>query len=75
MEVRDGPEGEVFLPAIYAPAPEDAEARLGRRTGWSDDEPVRGTGLRTFLVGEDPCPLMDIGVITFEPAEIESTCP
>ncbi|MBL8896674.1 MAG: tetratricopeptide repeat protein [Planctomycetes bacterium] len=53
MEVRSGPEGEVYLPAIYAPAPKDAASRLGRTTEWTESAPVRGVGARCFLVGEE----------------------
>lgn len=66
MQVLGGPDGEVFLPAIYAPLPAQAEARLGRVTEWSEVEPVRGTGLRTFLVGEEPLTMRELGELEFE---------
>jgi type VI secretion system protein ImpE len=69
MVVRDGPDGEVFVPAIYPPAaarsaPDD-RARLGRMTSWSgaDDGPVRGVGLRTFLVGDEARSIMELGTL------------
>jgi len=65
MEVTNGPEGEVFLPTIYAPAQEDRAARLGRLTTWTEAEPVLGTGLRTFLVGEDVATLMELNDVVF----------
>jgi type VI secretion system protein ImpE len=62
--VTDGPEGEVFFPAIYAEtgdAPSD-QARLGRSTDWigGDGAPVRGQGQRTFLVGSDDRSIMEL---------------
>jgi type VI secretion system protein ImpE len=63
MIVRDGPEGEVFLPALYAGSSSDADdrIRLGRCTDWrgGGDSPVRGFGQRTFLVGEQDRPIME----------------
>jgi type VI secretion system protein ImpE len=62
MIVRDGPDGEVFLPALYVGSASEADdrIRLGRFTDWRGDEgaPVRGIGQRTFLVGEQACPIM-----------------
>lgn len=53
LEVRGGPGGVVYLPAIYPGAATDPQ-RLGRETDWMEvDGAVRGMGLRTFLVGED----------------------
>lgn len=70
MTVRSGPDGEVYLPAIYPLSySEDDEAfRLGRSTDWSQTEggPVRGIGLRTFLVGEEDRSIMEISEITFD---------
>jgi type VI secretion system protein ImpE len=68
MTVRGGPDGEVYLPAVYAPAPADEVARLGRSTEWSEDEPVRGVGLRLFLVDDEPVPMTDLREIVFEAA-------
>lgn len=58
LEVRGGPTGVVYLPAIYhARTMTDAQA-LGRETDWieegaDDANRVTGVGLRTFLVGDD----------------------
>lgn len=64
LMVRDGPEGEVFLPAIYANPIDDVsdQVRLGRLTDWrgGENEPVLGIGQRTFLVGEEAMPVMQI---------------
>ncbi len=69
MSVRDGPEGEVYLPAIYAPWSADlsSAARTGRTTDWSDGdgEPVCGRGLRMFLVGERERSVFELGNCSF----------
>jgi len=54
VSVDDGPDGEVFLPCIYASPDSTAAHRLGHVTDY-DGDPERcmlGRGLRTFLVGE-----------------------
>lgn len=56
LDVRGGPSGVVYLPAIYhAAAAEMTDAhRLGRATDWvEEDGRFRGMGLRSWLVGED----------------------
>jgi type VI secretion system protein ImpE len=69
--VRDGPDGEVYLPVLYPGAAGEAEdlIRLGRRTDWrgGDATPVRGVGQRTFLVGEEARPILELKTIAFEP--------
>ena len=68
MSVADGPDGEVYLPAIYAADDPMTDAlRLGRETDWKEAEgaPVRGIGQRTFMVGEDAIALMDLGNVKF----------
>lgn len=70
--VRDGPEGEVFIPAIYAD-PKGVgtdQSRLGRTTDWVEGEgaPVLGVGQRTFLVGETALPVMEIETVSFDSA-------
>jgi type VI secretion system protein ImpE len=72
MEVRSGPEGDVYLPAIYAPLPQELAARLGRTTEWSESAPVRGVGARCFLVGEELRTLHELasfGEIAFDAHE------
>jgi len=71
MTVREGPEGKVFLPAVYAyqGAGSDDAARLGRRTDWmavAGDGAVRGLGLRTYLVGEEARTALEITRIAFD---------
>ena len=70
MIVRDGPDGEVYLPALYAGSQAESEAdvvRLGRATEWRGGEgtPVRGVGQRTFLVGDDAVPALELKEVTF----------
>jgi type VI secretion system protein ImpE len=66
MLVHDGPDGEVYLPALYAGAAKEKDdtLRLGRATDWREGPPVRGVGQRTFLVG-------DAGVSIMEMQEVE----
>ncbi|WP_237215448.1 type VI secretion system accessory protein TagJ [Falsiroseomonas oryziterrae] len=72
MSVADGPEGEVYVPAIYAPAEgtSDDSLALGRSTDWIGPEsgPVRGVGQRTFLLGEAAVSIMELGHLTFPAA-------
>ncbi len=68
IDVKDGPEGEVFIPTIYSASNgsnSDALAKLGRKTEWSQDEdkPLRGIGMRAFLVGEEMKTIMDIDTL------------
>jgi type VI secretion system protein ImpE len=66
MSVADGPDGEVYLPAVYATDEQVGDPfRLGRETDWrqAQDGPARGVGQRLFLIGEDAVPIMDLGTI------------
>jgi type VI secretion system protein ImpE len=69
MKVQDGPEGEVFIPAIYAGTQrsEDDQLRLGRGTQWieENDALVRGQGQRMFLVGNADMSIMQLQELTF----------
>lgn len=69
MEVSDGPDGEVFLPTVYAPVSQETDelVRLGRKTEWSEEEPVRGIGLRTFLAGEEALSILTPGELVLQP--------
>lgn len=68
--VSDGPDGEVYLPTLYAESylDEDDRVRLGRVTDWRGEEgqPVRGFGQRTFLVGEEAKPILELKTIEFK---------
>ncbi len=69
MSVHDGPDGDVYIPCTYAPPEglEDASLLLGRSTDWVGPEagPVRGLGLRTFLVGEEPATILELKTLAF----------
>jgi type VI secretion system protein ImpE len=69
IELKDGTEGIVFMPALYlGAAPEtDNALRLGRATEWVEDGgPVRGRGQRTLLVGEEALPLAAATTLVFD---------
>jgi type VI secretion system protein ImpE len=71
MSVRSGPDGVVYLPALYGdddPGLSD-ELRLGQATDWIElsQALVRGAGQRMFLVGDDTVSAMDMTEITFDP--------
>ncbi len=66
MSVAEGPDGEVYVPAIYASDETMSDTlRLGRETDWrqGDGGPVRGVGQRVFLVGEEGVAIMDLGTL------------
>ena len=63
LSMRDGPSGEVFLPALYPSSynhPDDL-VKLGRRTDWNglEGDVVLGIGGRTFLAGDDAVSLLE----------------
>jgi type VI secretion system protein ImpE len=67
MSVRNGPEGEVYLPTLYpgSHTVDEVRTRLGRTTDWDErDGIVRGIGQRMFLLGEEAATLLDLQ--TFE---------
>ena len=68
MIVRAGPDGEVFLPALYAGAAADPDdrIRLGRSTEWRGDAPVRGFGQRMFLIGDDAHSIMELQSLSID---------
>jgi type VI secretion system protein ImpE len=68
MSVADGPDGDVYVPAVYAGSDPTTESlRLGRETDWTDPDagPVRGIGQRVLLCGDDDIAIMDLGVLRF----------
>jgi type VI secretion system protein ImpE len=71
MKVLDGPEGDVYLPTTYVVPVEDLDETLllGRSTEWigGEGEPMRGQGLRTFLVGDEARAILEIGELKLEP--------
>ena len=76
MIVRDGPDGEVFLPALYtaASAETDNRLRLGRMTEWrgGEGEPVRGAGQRIFWIGGEERPILEMQTLAINPPVGES---
>jgi len=70
IDLKDGTEGVVYLPAIYvSPAPEtDGGLLLGRSTEWTDPEtgPVRGRGPRKLLAGEELVPFTSLSAVVFD---------
>lgn len=69
VSVNDGPDGEVYLPAIYDSDKSDLadEFLLGRATDWSSPEegPVLGIGQRVFVVGDDAVGIMELTTLQF----------
>jgi type VI secretion system protein ImpE len=76
LVIRDGPDIEVFCPVVYAGSAAEADdmLRLGRATDWrgGDGTPVRGIGQRTFLVGEEATPILEIQNVTFSESGVVS---
>ncbi len=72
MIVRGGPDGEVFIPTLYAGthAESDDRLRLGRMTDWRGGvgAPIRGIGQRTFLVGEESLSILELQELTVNAA-------
>ena len=69
MVVSDGPDGVVYIPALYDSGKTDLddELRLGRATEWVDEAtgPVRGIGQRVFLIGDDAQSVMELATLRF----------
>jgi type VI secretion system protein ImpE len=69
IEMKDGQEGVVYFPTIYALTAKDMPnlLRLGRTTEWQQDgELVRGLGMRDFLIGEEAKTLAELDEIAFD---------
>jgi type VI secretion system protein ImpE len=69
MIVRGGPDGEVFLPCVYAGSHAESEdaLRLGRATDWrgGSGAPMRGAGQRTFLIGDGTRTILELKELAF----------
>jgi type VI secretion system protein ImpE len=68
MSVAEGPDGDVYVPVIYAGGdPVSDLLKLGRETDWTDPDagPVRGIGQRVLLCGDEDVAIMDIGNLRF----------
>ncbi len=83
VDVIEGPDGDVFIPAIYLPPVDaiekglgsaeqvvDDQVLLGRSSDWIGGEgsPARGLGQRCFLVGDDVVPILQIESLKFNVA-------
>lgn len=69
IEMKDGQEGVVYIPAIYPGTTKDMPnpLRLGRTTEWQEESGlVRGLGMRDFLVGEEAKTLAELDEISFD---------
>jgi type VI secretion system protein ImpE len=69
LELHGKPSIDGFVPTLYVGSSESGhdELRLGRATKWSDADagPVRGSGLRMVLLGEEDKTILEIGSIRF----------
>jgi type VI secretion system protein ImpE len=72
MDCRGGPDGEVYVPALYHGTyrETDEALRLGRATDWrgEDENFIHGVGQRVFLTGDRDMSIMEINEITFNEA-------
>jgi type VI secretion system protein ImpE len=69
MDCRGGPEGEVYIPALYHGTYQETDEalRLGRATDWRGEETnfIQGVGQRVVLAGDRDVSIMEISEITF----------
>ena len=73
MTVRDGPEGEVYLPSLYCGShlADDDATRLGRATDWRDEGGImRGIGQRMFLAGDEARSILDLTSVELQPTSV-----
>ncbi len=72
MIVNNGPDGEVYIPAIYLGSAEtnNEAIQTGRSVDWIGNESgcVQGIGQRLFLVGDTDHTLLDLNEIVFDKA-------
>ena len=70
LSVAGGPEGEVYMPAIYSSPNSTAAHRLGHVTDFEggDGAPTIGLGLRSFLVGDECKTILELAAIEFSSA-------
>lgn len=75
MQVAGGPDGEVYLPAIYPPigptTPMIEALRLGRATDWQEagaGGPTVGLGAVTILAGDEALTWLEMDKVTFQVA-------
>lgn len=67
IEIIDGPEGTIHIPATYYSWKNDLNdaLKLGQETVWRGNGPIFGLGQRTFLVGDNDMPMMNIKSLKF----------
>jgi type VI secretion system protein ImpE len=68
FELQDGPSLDAFVAALYVDTwqSDDEQLKLGRATAWSDAAgPVRGAGLRMYLVGDQDRSIFEISGLEF----------
>ncbi len=67
LAVSNGPQGEVFLPAIYAGGESTVPERLGFETNFETpgEGLTVGSGLRSFMVGDQSKSILELGAVTF----------
>jgi type VI secretion system protein ImpE len=67
LSVLGGPDGEVFLPAIYASKDPSTDHRLGYGTDFTGEDAglALGAGLRSFLVGDDSRTILELAEVEF----------
>ena len=72
LVVRDGPEGDVYLPQLYfgSHAAEDQDLQVGRAADWceTEHEPLGGIGQKVMVVNGSDTPLITINELRFDPA-------
>jgi type VI secretion system protein ImpE len=72
MSVSGGPDGEVFLPAIYGCRAKELDSgyRLGHTTDFIGEAggPTLAVGLRSFLVGEESRTIHELGKLELSTA-------
>ncbi|MBS0986206.1 type VI secretion system accessory protein TagJ [Acetobacter thailandicus] len=73
LNITNGPDGIVYIPAIYGATatlaehlPERGKLLTGQMTEWTDGDVTRGIGQRLFLAGDEGLTLYDIGELTFK---------
>lgn len=69
LATKGGEDNNVFVPTLYPGTHTEAEDeyKLGRKTDYrgGDGTPVRGVGLKEYLVGEDVKSIMELGEFKF----------
>jgi type VI secretion system protein ImpE len=67
IRLRSGPSGDGYIPVVYPGSWEHADEaiRLGRRTDWVGDGPVRGAGQRVFYLDGNDRGLLELRSVEF----------